>query len=110
MYRKEPHKKKQKKIKKKKNITKKKIEKRKKVLKYMDRSWIKAKRTSVEYDNGVKDFVDFARRNADDDSSMFYCPCVECLNEKRLHAIDIYIYIHTHLICEGFCKSYKVWV
>ena len=72
----------------------------------MDRSWIKAKRTSVEYDNGVRDFLDFARRNADDDSGMFYCPCVECLNQKQLSATDIY----THLICEGFCKSYTVWV
>ena len=72
----------------------------------MDRKWINAKRTSVEYDNGVKDFLDFARRNADDTNGMFYCPCVLCLNEKRLSATDIY----THLICEGFCKSYTVWV
>ena len=48
----------------------------------MDRSWIKAKRTSVEYYNRVRDFSDFARRNANDDNGMFYCPYVECLNEK----------------------------
>ena len=73
----------------------------------MDRSWINAKRTSVEYGNGVRDFLEFARRNSSNDGSgMFYCPCVKYLNEKRLSDADIY----THCICEGFCKTYTVWV
>ena len=32
--------------------------------------------------------------------------CVKCLNERRLSPEVIY----THLICEGFCKTYTVWV
>ena len=46
----------------------------------MDRSWINAKRTSVEYAEGVKEFLDFAKWNGDDDNERFYCPCVSCLN------------------------------
>ena len=72
----------------------------------MDRTWINAKRMSDEYINGVKEFLDFAERNANDESGMFYCPCVECLNQTRLSAEDIYL----HLICEGFCKSYTLWI
>ena len=72
----------------------------------MDHSWINTLRTSVEYDNGVREFLEFAKRNATNDSRKFYCPCVECLNERRLSAEDIY----THLICEGFCKTYTVWI
>ena len=70
----------------------------------MDHSWINAKWMSVEYDNGVREFLDFAKRNVIDNIWMFYCPCVECLNERCLSAVDIY----AHLICEGFCKSYTV--
>ena len=68
----------------------------------MDHSWINALRTSVEYDNGVREVLEFGKRNADDDSGMLYGPYVECLNESQLSVIDIY----THLFCEGFCKSY----
>ena len=71
----------------------------------MDHSWINALRTSVEYQNGVRDFIEFAKQNAHDNSRKFYCPCVKCLNERRL-SVEV---IHTHLICEGFCKIYTVW-
>ena len=54
----------------------------------------------------MKEFLDFAERNANDESEMFYCPCAECLNQTRLSAEDIY----SHLICEGFCKSYTLWI
>ena len=37
----------------------------------MDHSWINALRMSVEYDNGVREFLEFAKRNADDDSGCF---------------------------------------
>ena len=46
----------------------------------MDHSWINDLRTSVEYQNGVRDFIEFAKRNVHDDSGKFYCPCVKCLN------------------------------
>ena len=72
----------------------------------MDHSWINALRTSVEYQNGVRDFIEFAKQNANDVSGKFYCPCVKCLNERRLSPEAI----RTHLICEGFCKTYTVWV
>ncbi|XP_054820642.1 uncharacterized protein LOC129319568 [Prosopis cineraria] len=72
----------------------------------MDRSWIDAKRMSAEYSNGVKGFLEFAQSNAEDDSGRFYCPCRDCLNERRLSVDKIY----EHLICEGFLKSYRVWI
>ena len=48
----------------------------------MDHSWINDLQTSVEYDNRMREFLDFAKRNADNDSGKFYCPNVECLNER----------------------------
>ena len=50
----------------------------------MDHSWINALRTSVEYQNGVRDFIEFAKQNVNDNSGKFYCPCVKCLYERRL--------------------------
>ena len=70
----------------------------------MDHSWINALRTSVEYQNGVRDFIEFAKQNANDVSGKFYFPCVKCLNERLLSPEAIY----THFICEGFCKTYTV--
>ena len=73
----------------------------------MDRSWIYARRTSAEYDNGVKNFLEFAIRNAaGDKSGRFFCPCVNCLNLRRLCVTEI----REHLICDGFLKSYTRWV
>ncbi|CAH9079417.1 unnamed protein product [Cuscuta epithymum] len=72
----------------------------------MDRSWINSRRTSVEYENGVQEFLEFAQKNLPDSNNKFYCPCVKCINLRRLH-VEL---IREHLICDGFCKSYTKWI
>ena len=58
----------------------------------MDHSWMNVLRISVEYQNEVRDFIEFAKQSAHDDSGKFYCPCVKCLNERQLR-VEV---IHTH--------------
>ncbi|KAK7337330.1 hypothetical protein VNO77_17896 [Canavalia gladiata] len=77
----------------------------KKVTHTMDRSWINAKRTSDEYENGVEEFLNFAQTNLPESNGQFYCPCVNCLNERRLSVGQI----REHILCDGFCKSYTKW-
>jgi len=36
---------------------------------------------------------------------IYYCPCVNCLNGKRL---DIEL-IREHLLCDDFFKNYTMW-
>ena len=35
----------------------------------------------------------------------FRCPCVNCLNARKLNATEI----REHLICDGFLPSYTIW-
>ncbi|KAL3654586.1 hypothetical protein CASFOL_001571 [Castilleja foliolosa] len=73
----------------------------------MDRSWINAKRTSVEYENGVEEFFRFATSHvASIDGNKFYCPCVKCLNDKIFTVEEI----REHVICDGFNKKYTRWI
>ncbi|KAG2371826.1 uncharacterized protein HKW66_Vig0239470 [Vigna angularis] len=74
-----------------------------------DRGWINLPRISTEYEKGVEDFIEFAQRNAStsgDDEVKFRCPCVNCLNGRKLNATDI----REHLICDGFIRSYTTWI
>ncbi|KAL3650054.1 hypothetical protein CASFOL_006457 [Castilleja foliolosa] len=74
----------------------------------MDRSWINAKRTSEEYENGVEEFLEFASSHvaANNGNDKFYCPCVKCLNDKIFTANEI----REHVICDGFNKKYTRWI
>ncbi|XP_027915074.1 uncharacterized protein LOC114174430 [Vigna unguiculata] len=72
----------------------------------MDRSWINFLRTTNEYENGVEEFLEFANMNVLDNNGKFYCPCVNCLNERKLPT-DI---IREHVLCDGFLKSYTKWI
>ncbi|XP_027922610.1 uncharacterized protein LOC114180495 [Vigna unguiculata] len=72
----------------------------------MDRSWINFLRTTNEYENGVEEFLEFANMNVPDNNGKFYCPCVNCLNERKLPT-DI---IREHVLCDGFLKSYTKWI
>jgi len=40
-----------------------------------------------------------------DDEVKFRCPCVNCLNERKLNATQV----REHLICDGFLRSYTIW-
>ena len=35
----------------------------------------------------------------------FRCPCVNCLNGRKLNATQV----REHLICDGFLRSYTIW-
>ncbi|KAL3648182.1 hypothetical protein CASFOL_007606 [Castilleja foliolosa] len=73
----------------------------------MDRSWINARRTSVEYENGVEEFLKFASSHAaNNGNDNFFCPCVKCLNDKLLTIDEI----REHVICDGFNKKYTRWI
>jgi len=71
----------------------------------MDRSWITASRISDEYENGVEEFLQFAKRNGIGVNNKYYCPCVNCVNVIRQ---DIEL-IQEHVLCDGFLKSYTIW-
>ena len=73
----------------------------------MDQDWINLPRISVEYENGVEEFIQFAQHYEDrsDDEVNFRCPCVNCLNERKLNATQV----REHLICDGFLRSYTIW-
>ena len=73
----------------------------------MDRYWINLPRISIEYENEVEEFIKFAQRyeGRNDDEVKFRCPCVNCLNERKLNATQV----REHLICDGFLRSYTIW-
>jgi len=72
----------------------------------MDRSWINFIHTTNEYENGVEQFLEFANMNVPDNNGRFYCPCVNCLNERKLPTNVI----REHVLCDGFLKSYTKWI
>jgi len=43
----------------------------------MDRSWITVSRISDEYENGVEEFIQFAKRNEVGVNNKYYCSCVK---------------------------------
>jgi len=49
----------------------------------MNQSWITASRISDEYENGVEEFLQFAKRNGIGVNNKYYCPCVNCVNVIR---------------------------
>ena len=73
----------------------------------MDRDLINSPPTSVEYENGVEQFIQFAQRyeGKSDDEVKLRCPCVNCLNGRSLNATQV----KEHLICDGFFRSYTIW-
>ena len=72
----------------------------------MDHSWMNALRTSEEYDNGVEDFIEFAKMNAPSKNGKHFCPCVNCLNKSRWDTDDI----RDHLLCNGINLWYTRWI
>jgi len=74
----------------------------------MDRDWINLPRISAECENGVEEFIKFAQRyeGRSDDEVKFKCPCVNCLNGRKLNVNQV----REHLICDGFLRSYTIWI
>ncbi|XP_039128978.1 uncharacterized protein LOC120265146 [Dioscorea cayenensis subsp. rotundata] len=61
-------------------------------------------RNSVAYDQGVKNFIEFAFRHGSI-NDMILCPCPMCGFSKRLNRDEVY----DHLICKQFPKGYTIW-
>ena len=73
----------------------------------MDRSWMKAKRISKEYEDGIEKFLEFPQRNAPSKrDGLYYCPCVKCLSNSRRNIYDI----KEHLICNGINLRNTNWI
>jgi len=74
---------------------------------HMDRDWINSPPISVDYEKGVKEFIQFVQRyeGINDDEVKFRCPYVNCLNGRKLNATQV----REHLICDDFCRSYTIW-
>ncbi|KAK3199113.1 hypothetical protein Dsin_022528 [Dipteronia sinensis] len=50
----------------------------------IDISWMKSKKNSMEYFNGVQSFIDFARKHVKDGDLKIFCPCINCCNQCKL--------------------------
>jgi hypothetical protein len=65
-----------------------------------------ADQRSMEFINGVHEFIDAAKKHKQD--GFFRCPCRICKNEKY----GVYLStrtIHSHLFENGFMPNYNVW-
>ena len=73
----------------------------------VDWDWINLPHINAEYENGVEEFIKFVQRyeRRSDDEVKFRCPCINCLNERKLNATQV----REHLICDDFLRSYTIW-
>ncbi|XP_020975768.1 uncharacterized protein LOC107632420 [Arachis ipaensis] len=69
----------------------------------MDKSWITKPRNSIEYERGVRRFIDFAFENSLAEATV--CPCLKCGFRKKVTKGEMY----DHLICTQFPKEYTLW-
>ena len=69
----------------------------------MDESWMKKRRGSMEYIEGVLKFVEFASKHASD--GKIFCPCTKCVN---LNLVPLGV-AREHLWSKGMLQSYKHW-
>ena len=67
---------------------------------------MKANRLSREYENGLKQFLDFVEKNLPDNNGIFWCPCMKCYNTNK-HSRDV---IFNHCGCDGIIQNYTKWV
>lgn len=71
----------------------------------MDKKWMHLPRHTVEYQNGIKKFMEFAfSKSARADT--IRCPCNSCANLYWLDKSTVY----DHLICNGFLVGYSEWM
>ncbi|CAL5208813.1 unnamed protein product [Lathyrus oleraceus] len=70
----------------------------------MDRSWMKVNRLSIEYENGLKQFLDLAEKNLHDNNGIFWYPCKNYFDTKKHHR-DV---MFNHCGCDG--QNYTKWV
>lgn len=72
----------------------------------MDKNWIDLpNRMSIDYVNGIDNFLRFAYNNRDESLSIS-CPCRFCSNRYNFSREVV----REHLISNGFVKKYKNWI
>uniref|UniRef100_A0ACD5X288 Uncharacterized protein n=1 Tax=Avena sativa TaxID=4498 RepID=A0ACD5X288_AVESA len=71
----------------------------------MDKSWLRAPRTSPEYGEGLRKFIEFAAAKSGR-NNIILCSCQKCGNRFWL----VEKVVHDHLICEGFMSGYDTWI
>ncbi|KAK4259215.1 hypothetical protein QN277_005569 [Acacia crassicarpa] len=70
----------------------------------MDKSWIIKPRNSIEYEEGVRRFIDFAFQHSSIEGKIL-CPCSPCGFIKWLSKETVY----DHLLCKKFPEGYTFW-
>ena len=60
---------------------------------------------SKEYQVGVEEFIEFPKRNSEDNSTT-RCPCKKCCNV----AVLTFEEVQDHLMIDGIISSYKDWI
>ena len=64
-------------------------------------------RMSLAYKEGVEEFLQFASgKTRPNEGKKYFCPCINCLNERRQILEDI----RDHLLCDGIKKNYTTWI
>ncbi|XP_026452086.1 uncharacterized protein LOC113352487 [Papaver somniferum] len=71
----------------------------------VDKKWMKCPRKSIDYRQGVKSFIEFARINGGG-CTLFSCPCRRCMNAKGLITLSE---ISFHLLKYGMQEMYTTW-
>ncbi|XP_061355874.1 uncharacterized protein LOC133300365 [Gastrolobium bilobum] len=71
----------------------------------VDKSWIAKPRNTVEYEQGVRGFIEFAVRNSSAEG-LILCPCSGC-GFGKWHSQEV---VYDHLICTKFPEGYVFWV
>ncbi|XP_050387917.1 uncharacterized protein LOC126804334 [Argentina anserina] len=69
-----------------------------------DKSWIHLPKESIEYQQGVLDFLQFVHEHGDG-KKQHRCPCLKCLNTKWKTIKKMY----DHLSNNGIMRSYTTW-
>jgi hypothetical protein len=64
-----------------------------------------APRSTVEYDEGVSNFIEFAIEKAGMVHRLL-CPCNQCVNRYWL----VHSQVREHLVCHGFMTGYSTWL
>ncbi|CAN1121606.1 hypothetical protein LINPERHAP2_LOCUS866 [Linum perenne] len=71
----------------------------------MDKSWMKKKRFSVDYIDGVRSFMTFVETHISHDNEI-HCPCKHCLNVIKEPKPTVF----THLMINGIDSGYTTWI
>ncbi|CAN1145409.1 hypothetical protein LINPERHAP2_LOCUS14662 [Linum perenne] len=73
--------------------------------KRMDKSWMKKKRFSTPYIEGVRSFMLFVEENMGRDVDI-HCPCKHCLNAFK----EPQEVVLAHLMINGIDRRYTTWI